>query len=279
MTMHDNSNLELLERDLTALSAPRESDERLRLMLREELAATARGRSARHRRSIRSIRYPLGVAAILATAAVVAVVAVVGLGRSDGPAIASAAIVHHALEAVTPPANSILHTEVVGVQNGTTVVGETWQETSPPYASRGLKGSPGHQGEFADNGTASFEYDPSTNTISEQPDSSKPTFADPVSQVRQEMARGQALVTGTVSIDGVSLYKIDLPHGLVGYFNMSDYRPRYLDDPQRDGSVVRLRVAAYEYLAMTPSNRALLSVTAQHPGARIVAGQSATPNK
>jgi hypothetical protein len=58
-----------------------------------------------------------------------------------------------------------------------------------------------------------------------------------------------------------------------------DYRPRYLDDPQRDGTVVRLRVAVYEYLPMTPSNRALLSVTAQHPNARAYTNSNARPGK
>jgi hypothetical protein len=232
----------------------------------------------------RSIRYPVGAAAVAAVAAVAAaaaaaVIALVVTGGSDGPAVASAAIVHHALAAVTPPANSILHTEVVGVQNGTTVIGETWQETSPPYASRGMKGPAGHEGEFADDGTASFEYDPSTNTIATQPDSSHPTFADPAAQVRQELADGQAQETGTVTIGGVSLYRIELPHGLVGYFDTVDYLPHYLDDPQRNGSVVRLRVAAYEYLAMTPANRALLSITAQHPRALLVTGSSVNPGK
>jgi hypothetical protein len=276
MTMPDDSNLELLERDLTALAARGEDDERLRLALRDELGATLRPRPARRRFSMRST---LGAAAAMAAAATVALVALLGTGGSDGPASASAAIVHHALEAVTPPANEILHTAVVGVQNGSTVLGETWQETSPPFASRGMKGEPGHQGEFADDGTTSFQYDPATNTIYEQPDSSRPTFTDPMSQVRRELAGGKAEVTGTVTIGGVPLYKIDLPYGLVGYFGIGDYRPRYLDDPQRDGSVVRLRVAAYEYLAVTPSNRALLSVTAQHPSARIVTGRSATAGK
>jgi hypothetical protein len=269
MTMHDDSNLELLERDLTALAAPREDDERLRLALREDLVASLRARPARRRLSARSA---LGVTAVMAATAAVGLIAVLGTGGSGGPATANAAIVHRALAAVTPPANEILHTEVVGVQNRTTVIGETWQETSSPYASRGLKGEPGHQGEFADNGTTSFAYDPSTNTVHEQPDSSRPTFTDPVSQVREELASGRAEVTGTVTIGGLRLYEIALPYGLVGYFDMGDYRPRYLDDPQRDGSVVRLRVAAYEYLAMTPANRALLSVTAQHPSARIVTG-------
>jgi hypothetical protein len=160
------------------------------------------------------------------------------------------------------------------VQNGVQVQAEWWQETSPPYASRGIKGSAGHQGEFSDNGTTSLEYESGTNTITEQRDSSPPTFTDPVSQVRQELARGEAHVAGTVVIGGTSLYKIDLPNGLVGYFDTNDFLPRYLDDPQRDGSVVRLRVVAYEYLPMTVPNEALLSITAQHPTAHIVAGSA-----
>ena len=148
------------------------------------------------------------------------------------------------------------------------VAAEVWQETSAPFASRGIKGPAGHQGEFADNGTTSFEYDPSTNTVYEQHDSSPPTFTDPIALIRQDLADNRAQAVGTVVIDGASLYRIDLPGGLVAYVDPSNYRPRYLDDPQRDGSTVRLRVATLEYLPMTASNRALLSVTAQHPTAR-----------
>ena len=80
-------------------------------------------------------------------------------------------------------------------------------------------------------------------------------------------------------IGGSSLYKIDLPYGLIGYFATNDYRPRYMDDPQRDGSMVRVRVAAYEYLPMTSSSRTLLSVTAQHPTARIVTSSNSGSGK
>jgi hypothetical protein len=270
MTMHDDSHLQLLEHDLMRLAEPREEDERVRLALRRQLAARAAPRPPWRRLSV---RIALGAAAAAAAGAI-AVVAFVGTAGSGGPAVADAAVIHHALTAVTWPANAILHEEVVGVQNGVTVSGETWQETSPPYASRGIKGQVGHQGEFGDNGTRTLEYDPGTNTIYEQPDSSRPTFADPVSQVRQELARGDAQVAGTVVIGGTSLYKIDLPNGLVVYFDTTGYQPRYLDDPQRDGSVVRLRVVVYEYVPMTASNRALLSVTAQHPTASIVAGSA-----
>ena len=37
--------------------------------------------------------------------------------------------------------------------------------------------------------------------------------------------------------------------------------------------------ARYEYLAMTPANRALLSITAQHPRALVVTGSSLNPGK
>jgi hypothetical protein len=275
MTLHDESNLRLLERELSALAEPQEEDQRIRDALRAQLAIRLQPRPRRRL----SLRVALGSSAIAAAAATIALTMLVGTSGSGGPAIANATIIRHTIEAVTPPANAILHVEVVGVQNGVPVSAESWQQTSSPYASRGIKGQLGHQGEFADNGRTSFQYDPRTNTIYEQPDSSRPTFADPISQVRQELARGQALVAGTVLVGGSPLYKIDLPHGLVGYFNTSDYRPRYLDDPQRDGSVVRLRVAVYEYLPMTPSNRALLSMTAQHPSARVEPSRSRTLTK
>jgi hypothetical protein len=270
MTMHDDPDLRRLERDLSILAAPRERDEELRLALRAQLLAPPQRRAVRRRTPT---RLALGSAAVAAAAAL-ALLLVVGTAGSGGPAAADAAIIHHAVQAVTPPPDHILHTEVVGVQSGVPVMAESWQETSAPFASRGMKGEPGHQGEFGDDGRTSFEYDPSTNTIHEQPDSSAPTFADPLSQVRSELAGGQAQVAGTAVIDGVALYKVDLPHGLVGYFDQTDYHPRYLDDPQRDGSVIRLRIVAYEYLPMTAANRALLSVTAQHPSARIVAASN-----
>lgn len=275
MTMHDDSRLELLERDLQRLADPRDEDERVRRAVRRQLATRA---APRPRRRL-SRRIALGTAAVAAAAATLALVTDLGTSGSGGPAVADAAVIHHALTALTGPANAILHEEVIGVQNGVPVEAQWWQQTSPPYASRVIKGPVGHEGEISDNGTTSFQYDPATNTITEQPDSSPVTPIDPVSEVRQELASGQAKLAGTVLIGGSSLYKIDLPHGLVGYFDTSNYRPRYMDDPQRDGSVVRVRVAAYEYLRMTPSSRTLLSVTEQHPAARIVAGTNNASGK
>jgi hypothetical protein len=275
MTMHDDSQLEVLERDLHRLAEPRDEDERVRLAVRRQLAA--RVASGPRRRP--SMRIALGAAAVAAAAAAIAVVTGIGTSGSGGPAVADAAVIHHALTAVTGPPNTIIHEKLIGVQNGVPVEAEWWQETTPPYASRLIKGPVGHEGEVSDNGTTSLEYNAGTNTITEQRDSSPLTPIDPISQVRQELASGQAHVAGTVAMGGCSLYKINLPDGLIGYFNTTNYQPRYVDDPQRDGSVVRLRVAAYDHLPMTASSRTLLSVTAQHPTARIVAGATSGTSK
>ncbi|MBV9362956.1 MAG: hypothetical protein JOY89_01870 [Solirubrobacterales bacterium] len=261
--------------DLYGSSSPSERQASDRQALRRQLVGELRPRPRRRPR----MRIFAGVSAVSAAAAI-ALVALVGSTGSGGPAAAVAAIIHHALRAVTPPAGEILHTKVLGTQNGTTFANEVWRQTAPPYASRAIK----DQMEFSDNGTTSFYYDPATNTIYERPDSSpRPAPNDPVAQVRQELASGQAQVTGTVVIDGTSLYKIDLPRGFVCYFDTSNYAPRYVDAPQRAGhrgtrgTVVRFRVEVYEYLPMTPANRDLLSVTAQHPGARIDTNPSDAP--
>jgi len=85
-------------------------------------------------------------------------------------------------------------------------------------------------------------------------------------------------VVGTVEIDGLSLYKINLPEGVIGYFDKADYRPVYVDEPQRNGKVARLHILEIGYLPSTPKNLSLLSVTAQHPEARVDTNPSDWPN-
>jgi hypothetical protein len=265
MTMHDDPNMRLLERDLEQLVEPRAEDERLRRAIRRQLAARMKPRPRRRL----SLRIAVGSTAMSVAAAAAAIVVLVGANGSAGTTAADAAIVHLALKAVAAHPNSILHTKVVGVQNGLTVVGESWQQTSAPYASRYVKGAIGHQSESADNGTMSFQYDAQSNTIVERPESSRATFANPMAQIRQALASGQAHFVGIAVIDGAPLYKIDLQQGRVVYFDPRHDRPRYLDNPQGDGTVVRLRFAAYEYLPMTEASRAMLSIIAQHPSARV----------
>jgi hypothetical protein len=256
-----------LERHLKMLAGRRESDERLRLEIRAQLGERLQAHPRRRRRA----RLALGAAAVSAAAIAVAIVALIGTGGPAGPSGADAAIIRHAIQAITSPPNTIVHVKETGVQDGTPVSVEWWQQTSPPYAMRMIKGPVDELGEGADDGTTRFRYDAHANAIYQAPDSSGPTLIDPVSVVRQQLVNGSAQVAGTVTIDGVSLYKIELPNGVVGYFDRTDYRPMYLDNPQQDGSVVRTRVVTYEELSMTPENAKLLSITAQHPNAQVEA--------
>jgi hypothetical protein len=261
---HDDSSLDLLERDLRSLAAAQPEDEQFRLTLRGQLAPTAAARTRRRP----SWRFTVpAVAAVIAAAAVA--IALVGVGGSDGPTAADAAILHRTLAAVTAPAHMILHVKTIDTQGGIQFVGEWWQQSSPPYASRGIKGSAGHLGEFADNGTTSYFYDPATRTIYERPNSGPATFNDPVSLIRQQLADGQAQLAGTTVIDGQSLYQIKLDGGITAYVDKTSYIPRYLAEPQRDGSTVRFQVVTYEYLPATSQNLQLLSITAQHADAHV----------
>jgi hypothetical protein len=265
--MHDDADMELLERDLRQLAEPQDDDEQIRLAVRAQLDRGLRPRPRARRRVTR--RLALGASAVIAAAAAVLVL-VVGTNGSGGPTAADAAVIHRALTAVTPPAGDILHTEMTGVHGGVPFVNEVWRQTAPPYAGRAIKD---HE-EFSISGTTESDYDPATNTIYEHPNPvSQSPFADPVEKIRQELASGQAHVNGTVVTDGASLHEVDLPDGTVGYFDTRTDALRYVDVPQ----VGRLRVVVYEYLPMTPANQALLSVTAQHPNARIDTNPSDAP--
>jgi hypothetical protein len=261
-----------LERDLKTLAEPQPDDERLRVAVRATLAE----RLEAHPESRGRNRLVLGSGAVAAAAIAAAIVALIGTG--GGPSSANAAILAHVLRTMSPPANLIVHVKETGVQaDGTRIAAEWWQETNPPHALRLIKGIVGQQVEIATDGTTSSEYDAGTNTIYQQPDSDPPTLVDPIETARAGLANGTAQVAGTVTIDGRSLYKIELGDGVVGYFDQTDYRPVYLDNPQRDGSVIRTRVLAYDELSTTPDNEKLLSVAAQHPGASVETGTSPAP--
>jgi hypothetical protein len=268
-----------LERDLKALAEPQADDEHLHRAIRALLGEELRGRSKTRRRS----RRMLGVAVVAAAALVAAAAALVGTGGL-APSSADAAILAHVARVIEPPADIIVHVREIGVQgDGTQVSAEWWQETNAPYAIRLIKGAVGPhvdakgntgggQVESAADGTTSSQYDADTNTIYQRPDSTSPRLIDPIESVRAALAQGTAQVAGTVTIAGQSLYEIGLPDGVVGYFDRSDYRPVYLDNPQRDGSVVRTTVITYEELSVTPANELLLRIGAQHPKASVETG-------
>jgi len=264
-----------LERDLKTLAEPRAEDEHLRITVR----ATLGDQLQRQPKVRRRRRLAVGSAAFAASTAVAAIVALAGTGGSSGPSSANAAVIAHVARALSPPANLIIHVKETGVQpDGTPVAAEWWQETNPPYAMRLIKGADGSQHEGATNGTTTCSlYDPGTNTIYQHTNCASSTLIDPVETARAELANGTANVAGTVTIDGQSLYKIELANGVVGYFDQTDYRPVYLDNPQGDGSVVRTHVLTYQELPLTSENEKLLSLTAQHPAAKV--DTSAAPTK
>jgi hypothetical protein len=270
--MHDDPNLQLLEDDLRKLAEPRQHDEMFRLAVRDELAVRSRHRPPLRRLSTRRLAMRLAAGATAAaTAAAVAVIALVASTGSGGPSVADAAIVHRALLALTPPANSILHAKAVGTEDGLTVELEAWLETSAPFATRAVAGVPGRQWQSGYADKTDFSYDPHTNTIYETPHQPGQAFVDPVAEVRRQLEAADVHVLGTVTIDGTPMYQIDIGDG-VGYFDENTYQLRYFDDPQPDGTVVRLQVVAYDYLPLTASMLPLLSVTTQLPAARIVLG-------
>ena len=83
MTMHDEPDLESLERDLRQLAEPQAHDERVRLAVRGRLAARLRPRRQRRRLPV---RIAVGVSAAVAAAAAIALVMVIGPGSSGGRA-------------------------------------------------------------------------------------------------------------------------------------------------------------------------------------------------
>jgi hypothetical protein len=262
-----------LERDLKTLAERRRHDEHLRRAIRATLGEQLQARPSDPRRACLA----LGASAVAAATLAVVLVALIGVGGSGGPSSADAAILAHVVRANTPPANIIVHVKETGVQDGTQVGVEFWQETNPPYAMRMIKGTAGEDVESAADGTTFSQYDPDTNTVYQRPDSRPPTLIDPLETLRAGLASGTAQIAGTVTIDGRSLYKLELPNGVVGYFDKMDYRPVYVDNPQHGGSVVRTQVVTYEELPITSQNDTLLSVAAQHAAARVAVGSAPAP--
>jgi hypothetical protein len=252
-----------------------------------ERAATARGTleaefsAPAMRRPRRRIRRPALLATSLAAPVVAAgaVLLVAGVFSANGPSAADAAIIRHADEALSAPPNRILHTKEVG--DG--FMAEWWQLTSPPYTFVLTKGPAGTASpEEAGDATHSSYYDPAANTIHEESGGGTTSVGDPIAQVHQMLDEGRARVLGTATVDGVETYKIQFAEkddgftsqSLIAYVDQSTYRPVLLSNPQRNGTVVNLRVVTLEYLPATQANLQSLSLTSRHPGARVVAGSA-----
>ena len=220
-----------------------------------------------------ALRLGLPAAASLAAAAAVAIVLVGGGVSGGGTSTADAAIIHHANAAFAAPPDEIFHSKL----QGDGFVAESWQLTSAPYAYLEGKGPIGAAPYASDDGTTAAYYDPATNTIHQTP-STKPTAPDnPLTEIRQDLQDGRARVLTTATVDSTATYEIQLAdkdgfdaRSLIVYVDHSSYRPIEIADPQRNGTTVRLRVVAFEYLPATPANMSLLSLTARYPSAHVV---------
>ena len=276
------NDLELIRGFRDGVSAPdgeRAAAARARLMAEVRVRTDAeiapatrrrdRGDRALHGRRRVVLRLGLPAAAVVAAAA-----AIVFFSNGGGAtSTADAAIIRHAAAALAAPPNEIFHYEL----QGDGFVAESWQLTSAPYSLLAGKGPPGSLSYASHDGTTVAHYDPATNTIDQSPSIKPPAPADPLSEIRQGLQDGQARVLGTATIDGTATYEVQLAdnngfdaQSLIAYVDQSSYRPIEIADPQNDGTIVQLRVVAFEYLAATPANQRLLSLTARYPGAQVV---------
>jgi hypothetical protein len=270
MTTSDETRI---ERDLIELARPSPRDDAFARSLRGELAERTVGGRSERKRARPLLRWRLlaiGTAVALAAAAAAMVLGTRGTG---GPETAAAGVLAHARQALTPPANRIVHVKLVGAG----VFHESWQLTSPPHSARWI-GTLGGGPEISDDGTNEYLYDGPANTIYSRPSVAPLHLTGPLSQIRADLASGAAHVAGTATIDGRQLHVVRLPHGFVAYIDPSTYRPRFVDYPTGRG-VVRLRVAALEYLPKTAATLPLLSLQAQHPEARVKLDPSAWNGK
>lgn len=245
--------------------------------LRQELVRAVARRNRRHRQLMVATR-------LTVAAAVVAVAATVGVSvfgaAGTGPQNANAAILHRVSLAITPQTDVILHEQTTNTIGDQEWNYEFWQLSDPPYTGRVIKG--GVESGFS--GDTMATYDPTSNTIQEQTYQSQP-FDDPVAQLRQLLNDGDAQIVGTTTIDGQAVYEIQahstdnmLFNGTI-YVDQNTYQPVVAKIQQNSydcghatpcSGLETIHFVAYEYLPDTPANQALVSITAQHPDARVI---------
>jgi hypothetical protein len=91
--------------------------------------------------------------------------------------------------------------------------------------------------------------------------------SNPVSVLREEIAKGSAREDGTSKLDGQTVKRIAFNAGR-GYalVNSKTFKPVVIAFPG-----VYFRFLAYEYLPANPANLALANIQTQHPNAKVIA--------
>jgi hypothetical protein len=278
-------------------SVSADAQERVRARLLQivdgESASEARpGRALRLRRrgSLRMVAVSLVAAGI--------VFGLLGALPDSGPLSllpgGGSSAVARAAAALTGPDGTIVHVRadvlVTNVDGSTaTRPVEIWQQSSPPFDSREvvLRGG-GFRPELATvDGVREF-YDPQTNTIYTAPsrtpagEPGKPAEArdgsdlDPfapdfsVEKLRALLGSGQAHEDGRVSVDGRAAIRIvSSASDMTLLVDADTYKPLewHVAAASMAGHALSMRFETYEWLPATEANAALVSLSAQHPGA------------
>jgi hypothetical protein len=239
-------------------------------------------------------------AATVAAAAAVALAVVVIDGGTPAVQSASAKTISGALRAVTAPTGSILHIDATTTQitaGHPTYIWEqpVYEQVSPPYRTRTvekrLPGTPAGTEGVIGMGIVEQVYDPTNNTIyvpavpkpTPQPGAQtltpaqeqrlyEPYMAQYIRSLRAKLASGAARVDGRATVHGRAAIKIRFAHSDEVDYVAADgsYVPieTIQGNPSTaDGQLINV-FHTFEYLPMA-DNAGLLSLTAQHPTARV----------
>jgi hypothetical protein len=256
--MRTDETLALLERDNPVADGdlPEPDDE-----LRRRILAVPRP-PRRHGRRKTALRL---AAAGAATVAVVSAGVLAFLPGEEASAVARASA---ALE------GSILHTVVVTRTGSSTGTTETWQQLSAPYDSREVGGR-----ELAQNDGYPEMYDARTNTLyvvapgTKLPPPGRPTSepARLLRVMRNMLSSGEAREEGAATVDGRRAVRLVAGNASL-LVDAETYDPLEWSIVSDDGVRQTSRFRTYEVLPATAANLALLSLRAQHPGAKIEPG-------
>jgi hypothetical protein len=255
--MTTDETFALLEREnpVAEVDLPEPDDE-----LRRRILELPRSPRRRRRRST-VLRLAAVVAAV--TALSVGVLSVLPGQETSAVARASAAL-----------DGSILHTVVATHTGSSSETTETWQQLSAPYDSRELG-----RRELAQNNGYPELYDSRTKTISVVvPGTKLPPPGRPTSEparllrvMRSMLSSGEAREQGSITVAGRRAIRIVADNASL-LVDAESYDPIEWTIVSDDGVEQTSRFRTYEVLPATDANLALLSLRAQHPGAKVVPG-------
>jgi hypothetical protein len=277
---------------------PADAQERVR----ERLLQIVDGEAAPDVRSARGLRirprWSLRMVAVTVVAGGIAL-GLLGALPESGPLSllpgGGSSAVARAAAALTGPGGTIVHARAsvtVTSVDGSAVTRpvEIWQQSSPPFDSREvvLRGGAFRPELATVDGSREF-YDPRTNTIYTEPSRKPPGGAagkpaesgggsglDPlapdfsVERLRSLLTSGRAHEDGRVSVDGRAAIRIvsSAPE-MTLIVDADTYKPLEWQVPAAGaaGHALTVRFETYEWLPATAASAALVSLSAQHPGA------------